>query len=148
MNKLYCISYSDFGSLLTDEIFDIRVRKLEGCDYGVYEDVLTASDLVILRRFIANTPSVFDDEPDSSDSLPPEIRRIVLTYKGIELKVIPSLDFQRLFGKEQKNEKAMVLTDDTAALPCYDEQTLSEDVLLLASNGADLNDPSIGEDHE
>ena len=36
MSKVFAISYSNFGYLLTDLIYQIEIKKLEDYDYGLY----------------------------------------------------------------------------------------------------------------
>ena len=62
MSKVYCISYSDFGALITDGEFDISIVRLDEFDYPVYEDVLLRGKLHVKRRFLNRINSVFDED--------------------------------------------------------------------------------------
>jgi hypothetical protein len=142
MSEVYCMSYSDWGYLLTDKAWDIKIRKLEDCDYGVYEDVLSRDGITIYRRFLANLPSVFDDtdEKTPEPTLPSEISRFIMSYKDKEVVVIGSYDFNKIFSTFPKNEHGFVLTKvDNIVCPLCNEEDLAEDLVLLASNGVDLN---------
>jgi len=149
MSKVYCISYSDFGALITDGEFDISIVRLDEFDYPVYEDVLLRGKLHVKRRFLNRINSVFDEDAQYEAELPSEIKRLELSYDGLELYVIPGLDFNRLFEGQMLNEYGMVLTDlPSERLPFYDDETLSEDIVMLCPNGVDLNDPLNGDINE
>lgn len=51
MSKIYCISYSDFGYLLTEKDWSIKIHKLKDYDFEVYEDLLTSDVITLKRRF-------------------------------------------------------------------------------------------------
>lgn len=144
MSKVFAISYSNFGYLLTDLIYQIEIKKLEDYDYGLYEDILTADEIVIKRRFLANLPSVFGDENtqevQAEPELPPDVTRFLMTYKGTEVVVIGSHDFELLFKDKATDDKGFIETDSTVVEgKSQDLENLAEDVVLLASNGIDLN---------
>ena len=56
MSEIYCISYSDFGYLLTEKDWSIKIQKLKDYDFEVYEDLLTADDITLKRRFLGSVP--------------------------------------------------------------------------------------------
>lgn len=99
MSEIYCISYSDFGYLLTEKDWSIKIQKLKDYDFEVYEDLLTADDITLKRRFLGSVPDLFENSSDfkSEPELPYDVERFLMTYHGVE------------------------------------------DVVLLASNGMDLN---------
>ena len=82
MSKVYCISYSDFGALITDGEFDISIVRLDEFDYPVYEDVLLRGKLHVKRRFLNRINSVFDEDAQYEAELPSEIKRLELSYDG------------------------------------------------------------------
>ncbi len=142
MSKVLCIGYSDFGYLLSQREWQISIHKVEDVSYGLYEDVLCADGIRIIRRFVANTPSVFDnlEEDKSEPLLPYDVKRIMITFEDQEVRVIASHDFARLFSSLEKNALGMVCVDEDAIdCKCTDDEDLSEDVVLLASCGVDLN---------
>lgn len=142
MSEIYCISYSDFGYLLTDWLWSISIVKLEDCDYGVFEDVLKADDIVIRRRFLGNVPSLFEDSSEfkSEPQLPSDVERFLMTYHGIEAIVVSSYDFDRLFSNKSKDSSVFVKAEKSEiTLKACQQEDLAEDVVLLASNGIDLN---------
>ena len=144
MSKVFAISYSNFGYLLTDLIYQIEIKKLEDYDYGLYEDILTADEIVIKRRFLANLSSVFDientQEVQAEAELPSDVTRFIMTYKGTDVVVIGSHDFELLFKDKATDDKGFIETDSTVVEgKSQDLENLAEDVVLLASNGIDLN---------
>lgn len=148
MSKVFAISYSNFGYLLTDLIYQIEIKKLEDYDYGLYEDILTADEIVIKRRFLANLQSVFGDENtqevQAEPELPPDVTRFLMTYKGTEVVVIGSHDFELLFKDKATDDKGFIETDSSVVEgKSQDLENLAEDVVLLASNGIDLNAVSL-----
>jgi len=144
MSKIFCISYSDFGFLLSEQEWKLTIRKLEGYDYGVFEDELLAGPFVIKRRFLSNLPDIFDDadEKKSEPLLPSDIKRLILERDGTEVYVISSNDFARLFAQSPKDEYGCVQTDESV-IDCSikDSEDLAEDVVLLCACGQDLNCP-------
>lgn len=148
MSKVFAISYSNFGYLLTDLIYQIEIKKLEDYDYGLYEDILTADEIVIKRRFLANHSSVFDNENtqevQAEAELPSDVTRFIMTYKGTDVVVIGSHDFELLFKDKATDDKGFIETDSTVVEgKSQDLENLAEDVVLLASNGIDLNAVSL-----
>ena len=144
MSKAYVLSYQDFGALLVDEIFAITIRKYDKCDYNVYENVLTKDKLCLIRRFFKAPVNLFEDD-HSEALLPEDIVRFEMTYEDIPVIVVGSLDMDNLFkDKGDKNQYGMVAVDDSL-VTCKptDLEHLAEDVVLLASNGIDLNEPNL-----
>ena len=142
MSEIYCISYSDFGYLLTERNWSIKIQKLKDYDFDVYEDLLTSDTLTLKRRFLGSVPDLFENSSDfkSEPELPSDIERFLMTYNGIEVVVVGSYDFERLFRDKTKDEFGFVKVDK-ALIDCnlYLSEDLAEDVVLLASNGIDLN---------
>ena len=66
MSEIYCISYSDFGYLLTEKDWSIKIQKLNDSDFEVYEDLLTADDSTRKRRFLGSVPDLFENSSDFS----------------------------------------------------------------------------------
>lgn len=142
MSEIYCISYSDFGYLLTEKDWSIKIQKLKGYDFDVYEDLLTADKITLKRRFLGSVPDLFENSADfkSEPELPSDIDRFLMTYQGLEVMVLGSYDFDRLFKDKEKDSLGFVKVDK-ALVTCnqYSAEDLAEDVVLLASNGMDLN---------
>lgn len=142
MSEIYCISYSDFGYLLTEKDWSIKIQKLKDYDFEVYEDLLTADKITLKRRFLGSVPDLFENSSDfkSEPELPGDIDRFLMTYQGIEVMVLGSYDFDRLFKDKEKDSLGFVKVDK-ALVTCnqYSLEDLAEDVVLLASNGMDLN---------
>lgn len=142
MSEIYCISYSDFGYLLTEKDWSIKIQKLKDYDFDVYEDLLTSDTLTLKRRFLGSVPDLFENSSDfkSEPELPSDIERFLMTYNGIEVVVVGSYDFDRLFKDKTKDELGFVKVDKSL-ISCnqYSSEDLAEDVVLLASNGLDLN---------
>lgn len=142
MSEIYCISYSDFGYLLTEKDWSIKIQKLKDYDFEVYEDLLTADKITLKRRFLGSVPDLFENSADfkSEPELPSDIDRFLMTYQGIEVMVLGSYDFDRLFKDKEKDSLGFVKVDK-ALVTCnqYSAEDLAEDVVLLASNGMDLN---------
>lgn len=69
MSEIYCISYSDFGYLLTEKDWSIKIQKLKDYDFEVYEDLLTADDITLKRRFLGSVPDLLKTVPILSLSL-------------------------------------------------------------------------------
>ncbi len=148
MSKIFCISYSDFGFLLTEQEWNLKIRKLEGYEYGVYEDVLSSGPFILKRRFLSNLPDIFDDtdEKKSEPLLPEDIKRLILERDSKAVYVISSNDFDRLFSDSSKDQYGCVQTDDSV-IDCSlkDSEDLAEDVVLLCACGQDLNSPDDAE---
>lgn len=142
MSEIYCISYSDFGYLLTEKDWSIKIQKLKDYDFEVYEDLLTADKITLKRRFLGCVPDLFENSADfkSEPELPSDIERFLMTYQGLEVMVLGSYDFDRLFKDKEKDSLGFVKVDK-ALVTCnqYSLEDLAEDVVLLASNGMDLN---------
>lgn len=142
MSEIYCISYSDFGYLLTEKDWSIKIQKLKDYDFEVYEDLLTADDITLKRRFLGSVPDLFENSADfkSEPALPSDIERFIMTYEGIEVMVLGSYDFDRLFKDKEKDCLGFVKVDKAlVTVNQYSLEDLAEDVVLLASNGMDLN---------
>lgn len=148
MSEIYCISYSDFGYLLTEKDWSIKIHKLKDYDFEVYEDLLTSEGITLKRRFLGSVPDLFENSSEfkSEPELPSDIERFLMTYNGTEVVVVGSYDFERLFsGKDKDSDKAKdeygFVKVDKALITCnqYSSEDLAEDVVLLASNGIDLN---------
>jgi hypothetical protein len=146
MNKVFCISYSDFGYLLSEQDWPVEIRKLEEFDYGVYEDILRSGPFLIKRRFLSNLPDIFDDcsEKKSEPVLPEDIKRLILNRDDTEVLVIGSNEFMQLFSDENKDEFGCVCVE-RQRITCNtaDPEDLAEDVVILASCGVDLNNPDL-----
>lgn len=69
MSEIYCISYSDFGYLLTEKDWSIKIQKLKDYDFEVYEDLLTADDITLKRRFLGSVHDLLKTVPILSLSL-------------------------------------------------------------------------------
>ncbi|MBQ8023444.1 MAG: hypothetical protein IJ254_04175 [Succinivibrio sp.] len=144
MSELYCISYSDFGYLLTEKDWSIKIHKLKDYDFEVYEDLLTSDGITLKRRFLGSVPDLFENSSEfkSEPELPSDIERFLMTYNGTEVVVVGSYDFERLFsGKDKAKDEYGFVKVDKALFTCnqYSSEDLAEDVVLLASNGIDLN---------
>lgn len=142
MSEIYCISYSDFGYLLTEKDWSIKIQKLKDYDFEVYEDLLTADDITLKRRFLGSVPDLFENSPDfkSEPELPYDVERFLMTYHGVEVMVLGSYDFDRLFKDKEKDSLGFVKVDkELVTCNQYSLEDLAEDVVLLASNGMDLN---------
>ena len=142
MSEIYCISYSDFGYLLTEKDWSIKIQKLKDYDFEVYEDLLTADDITLKRRFLGNVPDLFENSSDfkSEPELPYDVERFLMTYYGVEVMVLGSYDFDRLFKDKEKDSLGLVKVDkELVTCNQYSLEDLAEDVVLLASNGMDLN---------
>lgn len=151
MSEIYCISYSDFGYLLTEKDWSIKIQKLKDYDFEVYEDLLTADDITLKRRFLGSLPDLFENSSDfkSEPELPYDVERFLMTYHGVEVMVLGSYDFDRLFKDKEKDSLGFVKEKDSLGfvkvdkelVTCnqYSLEDLAEDVVLLASNGMDLN---------
>lgn len=142
MSEIYCISYSDFGYLLTEKDWSIKIQKLKDYDFEVYEDLLTADDITLKRRFLGNVPDLFENSSDfkSEPELPYDVERFLMTYHGVEVMVLGSYDFDRLFKDKEKDSLGFVKVDkELVTCNQYSLEDLAEDVVLLASNGMDLN---------
>lgn len=142
MSEIYCISYSDFGYLLTEKDWSIKIQKLKDYDFEVYEDLLTADKITLKRRFLGSVPDLFENSADfkSEPELPSDIDRFLMTYQGIEVMVLGSYDFDRLFKDKEKDSLGFVKVDKAlVSINQYSAEDLAEDVVLLASNGMDLN---------
>lgn len=89
MSEIYCISYSDFGYLLTEKDWSIKIQKLKDYDFEVYEDLLTADDITLKRRFLGSVPDLFENSSDfkSEPELPYDVERFLMTYHGVEVMV-------------------------------------------------------------
>ena len=105
MSEIYCISYSDFGYLLTEKDWSIKIQKLKDYDFEVYEDLLTADDITLKRRFLGSVPDLFENSSDfkSEPELPYDVERFLMTYHGVEVMVLGSYDFDRLFKDKEKD---------------------------------------------
>ena len=142
MSEIYCISYSDFGYLLTEKDWSIKIQKLKDYDFEVYEDLLTADDITLKRRFLGRVPDLFENSSDfkSEPELPYDVERFLMTYHGVEVMVLGSYDFDRLFKDKEKDSLGFVKVDkELVTCNQYSLEDLAEDVVLLASNGMDLN---------
>lgn len=144
MSELYCISYSDFGYLLTEKDWSIKIHKLKDYDFEVYEDLLTSDGITLKRRFLGSVPDLFENSSEfkSEPELPSDIEIFLMTYNGTEVVVVGSYDFERLFsGKDKAKDEYGFVKVDKALFTCnqYSSEDLAEDVVLLASNGIDLN---------
>lgn len=147
MSQVFCIGYSDFGYLLSDNDWSIRQNDLTDMLYGLYEDELSGQDFVIHRRYLANTnnqESLDNGDEDSEHGeileLPEEIDRVKITYKGVVVRVIGSYEFESLFGHMTKDKYGLVLVEDSSIV-CKraDPENLSEDIVILALNRDDLD---------
>lgn len=142
MSEIYCISYSDFGYLLTEKDWSIKIQKLKDYDFEVYEDLLTADDITLKRCFLGSVPDLFENSSDfkSEPELPYDVERFLMTYHGVEVMVLGSYDFDRLFKDKEKDSLGFVKVDkELVTCNQYSLEDLAEDVVLLASNGMDLN---------
>ena len=142
MSEIYCISYSDFGYLLTEKDWSIKIQKLKDYDFEVYEDLLTADDITLKRRFLVSVHDLFENSSDfkSEPELPYDVERFLMTYHGVEVMVLGSYDFDRLFKDKEKDSLGFVKVDkELVTCNQYSLEDLAEDVVLLASNGMDLN---------
>lgn len=142
MSEIYCISYSDFGYLLTEKDWSIKIQKLKDYDFEVYEDLLTAYDITLKRRFLVSMHDLFENSSDfkSELELPYDVERFLMTYHGVEVMVLGSYDFDRLFKDKEKDSLGFVKVDkELVTCNQYSLEDLAEDVVLLASNGMDLN---------
>lgn len=142
MSEIYCISYSDFGYLLTEKDWSIKIQKLKDYDFEVYEDLLTADDITLKRRFLGSVPDLSENSSDfkSEPELPYDVERFLMTYHGVEVMVLGSYDFDRLFKDKEKDSFSFVKVDkELVTCNQYSLEDLAEDVVLLASNGMDLN---------
>lgn len=142
MSEIYCISYSDFGYLLTEKDWSIKIQKLKDYDFEVYEDLLTADDITLKRRFLGSVPDLFENSSyfKSEPELPYDVERFLMTYHGVEVMVLGSYDFDRLFKDKEKDSLGFVKVDkELVTCNQYSLEDLAEDVVLLASNGMDLN---------
>lgn len=142
MSEIYCISYSDFGYLLTEKDWSIKIQKLKDYDFEVYEDLLTADDITLKRHFLGSVPDLFENSSDfkSEPELPYDVERFLMTYHGVEVMVLGSYDFDRLFKDKEKDSLGFVKVDkELVTCNQYSLEDLAEDVVLLASNGMDLN---------
>lgn len=142
MSEIYCISYSDFGYLLTEKDWSIKIQKLKDYDFEVYEDLLTADDITLKRRFLGSVHDLFGNSSDfkSEPELPYDVERFLMTYHGVEVMVLGSYDFDRLFKDKEKDSLGFVKVDkELVTCNQYSLEDLAEDVVLLASNGMDLN---------
>lgn len=142
MSEIYCISYSDFGYLLTEKDWSIKIQKLKDYDFEVYEDLLTADDITLKRRFLVSMHDLFENSSDfkSEPELPYDVERFLMTYHGVEVMVLGSYDFDRLFKDKEKDSLGFVKVDkELVTCNQYSLEDLAEDVVLLASNGMDLN---------
>lgn len=142
MSEIYCISYSDFGYLLTEKDWSIKIQKLKDYDFEVYEDLLTADDITLKRRFLGSVHDLFENSFDfkSEPELPYDVERFLMTYHGVEVMVLGSYDFDRLFKDKEKDSLGFVKVDkELVTCNQYSLEDLAEDVVLLASNGMDLN---------
>lgn len=142
MSEIYCISYSDFGYLLTEKDWSIKIQKLKDYDFEVYEDLLTADDITLKRRFLGSVPDLSENSSDfkSEPELPYDVERFLMTYHGVEVMVLGSYDFDRLFKDKEKDSLGFVKVDkELVTCNQYSLEDLAEDVVLLASNGMDLN---------
>ena len=80
--------------------------------------------------------SDFKSEPE----LPYDVERFLMTYHGVEVMVLGSYDFDRLFKDKEKDSLGFVKVDkELVTCNQYSLEDLAEDVVLLASNGMDLN---------
>ena len=142
MSEIYCISYSDIGYLLTEKDWSIKIQKLKDYDFEVYEDLLTADDITLKRRFLGSVPDLSENSSDfkSEPELPYDVERFLMTYHGVEVMVLGSYDFDRLFKDKEKDSFGFVKVDkELVTCNQYSLEDLAEDVVLLASNGMDLN---------
>lgn len=142
MSEIYCISYSDFGYLLTEKDWSIKIQKLKDYDFEVYEDLLTADDITLKRRFLGSVHDLFENCSGfkSEPELPYDVERFLMTYHGVEVMVLGSYDFDRLFKDKEKDSLGFVKVDkELVTCNQYSLEDLAEDVVLLASNGMDLN---------
>lgn len=146
MDKVFCISYSDFGYLLSEQVWKVEIKKLEDYEYGVYEDILSSGPFLIKRRFLSNLPDIFGDssEKKSEPVLPEEIKRFILKREDSDVYVISSSDFEQLFSDEKRDEYGCVSVElNRITCKCADPEDLAEDVVILASGGIDLNNPDL-----
>ena len=146
MNKVFCISYSDFGYLLSEQNWKIEIKKLDEYEYGVYEDILVSGPFLIKRRFLSNLPDIFDDcsEKKSEPVLPEEIKRFIFKKDNIDVIVIGSKEFSVLFPDDSRDEFGCVSVDpQRISCNSADPENLAEDVVILASGGVDLNNPDL-----
>lgn len=140
MSDIYVLGYSDFGFLLMDKIFNIAVKKVEGYDYGVYEDILKSGQICIKRRFLDTKNSIIDSDDKSEPLLPEDISRFEMTYKGLRAFVVSSLDADTIFADDEADDDGFIrITEDRLTCASTDPELLAEDVVILASNGQDLN---------
>lgn len=146
MEKVFCISYSDFGYLLSEQDWKVEIKKLDDYDYGVFEDILSSGQFLIKRRFLSNLPDIFDDcsETKSEPVLPEDIKRFIFKRGDREVYVISSTDFEQLFSLDSRDEYGCVFVEQNRiTCKCADPEDLAEDVVILASGGFDLNNPDL-----
>ncbi|MGN0902519.1 MAG: hypothetical protein ACI4M9_04465 [Succinivibrio sp.] len=140
MSKVYCMSYSDYGYLLTNTEFEIKTVKLENYEYDVFENILKADRFVLKRHFLKPS-ALFEDEDDSLLPLPEEIARLDITYDSLPVYVTGTFEFESAFSGLKKNSFGLVLLEPEAlTVPVYNLEDLAEDLVMLASNGIDLNE--------
>ena len=142
MSKIYVLSYQDFGALLTQGEFLIEFKKYQGSDLPIFENIFTFEKLKIVRRFFKQEQNLFEDD-HSEPLLPEDITRLNIFYQDTDVYVISSFEFEQNYKNCDKNEYGMVLIEKRE-FNCQikDLEQLSEDVVILASNGYNLNDPS------
>jgi len=139
MDEVYCISYSDFGHLLMENSWELKIRRNDQCT-GVYEDILRAGDITIVRRFVQGIPSLFAEDENHETVLPEGIERLELKKGELKVIVIGSFEFDSLFLDSQRDQNGFVKTTaNKVEAKAYDGEALSEDVVILASDGRDLN---------
>ncbi len=139
MSKIFCISYSDYGYLLTQTEFLIKTVQLTDI---LFENILISGEIEIRRRFV-NVPRLFDDD-HSEPLLTDDTERFSMKYMGIKVKVIDSYKFTEI-AKNIKPDPLGFVKMDEDEIPCesVDQENLAEDLVLLASNGIELNDISL-----
>lgn len=110
MSEIYCISYSDFGYLLTEKDWSIKIQKLKDYDFEVYEDLLTAGGITLKRRFLGSVPDLFENSSDfkSEPELPYDVERFLMTYHGVEVMVLGSYDFEDCLKIKKKTVLALL----------------------------------------
>ena len=141
MSKIFCISYSDYGYLLTQTEFSIKTVQLTDI---LFENIFISGEIEIRRRFV-NVPRIFDDD-HSEPLLTDDTQRFTMKYKDTQVKVIDSYKFAEL-TKGIKPDLLGFIKMDENEITCngVDQENLAEDLVLLASNGIELNDISLAQ---
>lgn len=141
MSKIFCISYSDYGFVLNQLKFSIKTVQLTDI---LFENILSCDDIEIRRRFV-NVPRLFDDD-HSEPLLPDDCERFLMTYKNTKVKVIDSYIYAELSKDKEKDEFGFILMEEEqVTCNSVDLEYLAEDLVLLASDGIDLNDITLAE---